>query len=399
MRAVSPLPLLLLCTLGLGSAAAAPEDPGPLGTLVYDPGTVIADGVEIPLEVHYPDGPGPFPVVTLMHGNLRTGRYHVVLADTLASRGFVVLLPDMPCGLSGCDHPANARQLLDLLAWAIDTSATPGSTLAGKIDPSRQGMIGHSYGGLGTFLAARPGTVQAVVLFDPKDDQGAAAQDAAQVDVPSAHLMATNRGACNDDWGTAVYPSTGAPHLRIRVVGSGHCDPEDPSDNLCPIACGRGDRSTTPIFRRYAVAFLGCVLQADPAYAPYIGGAELAADQVSALDQVDTAALDTLPCHGAAPFDAGTRPDLGPAPGDGGGALDAAQSDAGIDDRGAKDVGAGDAGANADGGPTAAAPEDSGCRAAQVGGASPWSFGLLLGVGGAIRRRRAAHRTATSPLS
>ncbi|MBK6684288.1 MAG: hypothetical protein IPG45_07430 [Deltaproteobacteria bacterium] len=374
--------LTLFLVLAPGLAAAAPEDPGPLNTLIYEPGTVLADNVEIPVQVHHPDGPGPFPVVTLMHGNLRTGRYHAVLAQTLASRGFVVLLPDMPCGLSGCDHEANARQLQALLAWAVTESAGSGA-LAGKIDGTKQGMIGHSYGGLGTFLSARPNTVQAIVLFDPKDDLGAAANDATMVDVPSAHLMATNRGACNDDWGTAVYPQTGAPHLRIRVVGSGHCDPEDPSDSLCPLACGRGDRSTTPIFRRYAIAFLGCVLQADPSYAPYIGGAELDADQTAnRLDQVDQAELLTLPCQGAAPpFDAGISVDTGVVPSD--------DTGTGPADQGLL----GDTGASPDAGirPDAASPSPSptddaeGCTS--LGGAALPTTLLLLGLS-AFRRRR-----------
>jgi hypothetical protein len=166
-------------------------------------------------------------------------------------------------------------------------------------------------------------------------------------------------------------------------VGSGHCDPEDPSDSLCPLACGRGDRSTTPIFRRYAIAFLGCVLQADPSYAPYIGGAELDADQTAnRLDQVDQAELLTLPCQGAAPpFDAGISVDTGVVPSD--------DTGTGPADQGLL----GDTGASPDAGirPDAASPSPSptddaeGCTS--LGGAALPTTLLLLGLS-AFRRRR-----------
>lgn len=326
----------------------------------------------------------PGPTVVMMHGNLRSGSYHGELAATLASRGFVVVLPDMPCGLGGCDHDANAAQLTLLLAWASEQNTDPSSPLYGRSN-GRRGLLGHSYGGLGAFLAtARDPSVEMLVLLDPKDDLGAAAQARQSVQVPSAHLMAEVRGVCNDDWATLVYPETGAPRLRLRVSGAGHCDVEQPTDGLCPLACGRGAGGAEH-FRRYAVAFAACVLQGDSAMEPYVGGALMAEDNArGVIDLVDHAALEELPCRSAIgappPFDAG-----------------AATSDAGpSNDLGPLAPDAGDDGAAGDG-----------CRCLGAGaGRNAWGLGVLLPLvlglsarSGRESSRRALGRRASAARS
>jgi hypothetical protein len=263
------------------------------------------------------------------HGYNRTGRYMTEMGETLASRGMVAIVPDMPCTvLGGCDHTANADQVSGFIAWAIDQSANVASSpIYGKVDPLRRGAIGHSWGGLAVMLAAaRDAELDSVLMLDPNDDQGAGAMAAPMATMPTAVIAAENTGACNaTNWQSTVYPNTPAPHLRVRVKGSGHCDPEEPSDSFCPILCGSGDRATTPLFRRYAVAWTACILQADTAMAPYIGGTGLEADvNAGALDNVDQAGLETLPCTmGAVPplpdsgvaIDSGMAGDSG-APGD-----------------------------------------------------------------------------------
>lgn len=313
-----PLSSRLPWSLGLllalaGAALAAPEDRGPVPFTVHDAGTLSLGGAEIPTKVYLPDAPAaPGPTAVIMHGNLRTGSYHTELASTLASRGFVVVLPDMPCGLGGCDHEANAAQLSALLEWASAQNQDEASPLYGK-SSGRRGLFGHSYGGLGVFLAtARDPSVEMVVLFDPKDNLGVGAAERQNLRVPSAHLMAEVRGVCNDDWANAVYPGTTPPRLRLRVSGSGHCDVEQPGDSLCPLACGRGSGGSA-LFRRYAVAFASCVLQGDPEMEPYVGGAALASDHAAgSVDLVDHAGLEALPCRSAAGdpplFDAGAAP-------------------------------------------------------------------------------------------
>jgi dienelactone hydrolase len=355
----------LLPLLFSSESWAEPEDRGPLSIAEIDPGEILADGVMIPVKVHYPDAAGPYPIVLLMHGFVRTGRYHVELAQTLASRGIVVVLPDMPCTLSGCDHEANARQIHALLDWAVAESSGSGA-LAGKIDGARRGVLGHSWGGLGVFLASRAAGIQVAALLDPNDDQGTAAGDAALVTIPSIHIMATVPGACNaTNWGDSVYPSTGNPRLRVRVVGAGHCDVEEPSDNFCPTICGRGDPSLSYLFRRYAVSFVGCVLTGDPQYAPYVGvgGAGLDTDVMANLiDNVDSSGIGTLPCQAASPTDAGVATDA-TAPIDANNDAGAIVPDAGVE---------ADAEPSADVGPAIdATPTDNGAPAADAGTSGP----------------------------
>lgn len=305
---------VLLSAWGRG-AVAAPEDRGPYPVEGWDAGDVSAAGVNIPTKVYYGTGTATTgALVAVMHGNFRSGDFHLVLAETLASRGFVVVLPDMPCGFGGCDHTANARQLSALLAWATEAAATPGTPIFGRINQKR-GLVGHSYGALAAFLAtARNPQVDVAVLLDPKDDLGAAENEQPNVMVPSAHLIAEVLGACNGGWDTLVFPKTAPPHLLLRVAGSAHCDVEEPSDSLCPAACGQGDPAKSKIFRRYTVSFLSCVLNAETSAGAYVGGPSLADDQASGtVDHVQAAGLASLPCRAGIPdpVDAGVSTDGG----------------------------------------------------------------------------------------
>lgn len=269
----------------------------------WDAGDINAAGATLPTKVYYPSPPGSLsPVVAVIHGAGRTGANMAVLAETLASRGLVAVVPTIPCGpFTGCDHDANAAQVSAIIEWAVLESQDPLAPLFGRVDGARRGVIGHSFGGLAILLAAaRDPRIGSLVLLDPNDDLGGPAQaEAASVAAPSMHLVAETLGVCNSSgWRGNVYPLTAPPHLRARVLRSGHCDPEEPTGGLCPSVCGSGDHSTTTIFRRYAVAWTSCVLQSDPAMSGYVGGPSLALDVTSGvLDSLDHAGLERLPCR------------------------------------------------------------------------------------------------------
>src|SRR5262245_21370885 len=91
--------VLVLCIVSLASTARAqnPEDRGTLAFSEWDAGMVNHAGANIRTRVFWPNDPGPFPLVGVIHGANANGSYHLELARTLASRGFVVVLPDMPC--------------------------------------------------------------------------------------------------------------------------------------------------------------------------------------------------------------------------------------------------------------------------------------------------------------
>ncbi|MBX3274460.1 MAG: hypothetical protein KF729_29615 [Sandaracinaceae bacterium] len=375
-----------------GAAAQAPEERGGLEIAEWNAGRVTAAGLSLPTRVIHPARGGPYPVVGVIHGAGRDGGRHVELARTLASRGLVAVLPDMPCSVVGCDHDANAAALSALLEWAEAQGATAGSPLAGLVDGSRRGLIGHSWGGLSSHLAAsRDASIMALVLLDPNDNsarQGRGA--AAAVRAASAQLLAAVPGSCNGLWDEdAITPAVATPALELTVTRSGHCDPEEPGDSLCPLGCGRGDAATSATFRRYAVAWVACVLSGDAAMASWLGGPSMTADEAGRIEGVVRRGLDALPCRGAAPGeDAGAMDDDAGTMDDDAGA---GREDAGAtrEDGGAPpgldaSAGGGDAAIARDAGAGGEAGGGCGCRVGERRRALPLLALALL----ALARRR-----------
>lgn len=298
--------------LGASTAHADPDAMGPSRVESWEAGVISLAGAQIRVVAYFPAGASGRPVAGVIHGASRNGAYQRVLAQTLASYGLVALVPDMPCQVWSCDHEANARQLLALLDWGVTQSRTPGTRLTGAIDPTRRGLIGHSWGALGSALAAsRTSSLASLVLLDPNDDLGAGAAVSSRITAPTLTLLAENRALCNNQWvATTITPSLRGPAAHATVAASGHCDPEDPTDALCPVACGRGDASTTPLYRRYAVAWTLCNLTGAPAMAPWVLGPAWDADQRARrlTGVVRSGTLGSLRCLG----DAGVEgPDAG----------------------------------------------------------------------------------------
>lgn len=137
-----------------------------------------------------PDGPGPFPVVVLLHGahagcptttnangvlveqwpcapdeEQRYDAGLAYLAEALAARGYVALAPNLNAVYSasyGAVSPELRRypDVLDahmqLLIAASKNITTPlGINLQGRLDLSRIGMLGHSHGALLAMQSAR----------------------------------------------------------------------------------------------------------------------------------------------------------------------------------------------------------------------------------------------------
>jgi len=293
-------PAALLLLLSASAAYAQPETRGPHPITDFDAGRVNLAGVQIPVHVYHPsDIATPLPVVAVVHGYQRNGSFMAEMARTLASRGMVAVVPDMPCGgIAPCDHNANAEQLRALLLWA---AADP--VISGRVDPTKRAIIGHSWGALSTFIATtRAGDFEAAVLLDANDDRGLAAGIAAQAAVPTAQVRAEISGNCNSMWTGGIFTAAPVPKLDVRIKGAAHCDAEEPSDNFCPILCGRGDPTKSALFRRYAVAFVSCILTRDPAVAPWVEGTGRAMDEAGGLiDQVGASGLAALPCIGMVP--------------------------------------------------------------------------------------------------
>jgi len=140
---VRSLVVLVLSLASLVGATARAQDPanlGPHAVTEWDVGSVSAATLSVPTVVVYPN-------------------------DVRAT---------MPCRITtGCDHNANANAISALLDWAVAQSAMTGTVLSGRVDGTRRGLVGHSFGALNAhFAGSRDASVDSVVLIDPNDDTG-----------------------------------------------------------------------------------------------------------------------------------------------------------------------------------------------------------------------------------
>jgi dienelactone hydrolase len=114
--------------------------------------------------VWHPDGPGPFPLVLVVHGNHEMEEFsdpgYAYLGNHLASRGFIVVSVDENffnaswTGDLGKENDGRGWMLLQHLkvwqAWSRDKT-TP---FASRVDMSRIALVGHSRGGESAAIAA-----------------------------------------------------------------------------------------------------------------------------------------------------------------------------------------------------------------------------------------------------
>jgi len=120
--------------------------------------------------VWFPDGPGPFPLVLIVHGNHEMEAYsdpgYAYLGELLASRGFILVSVDenflnlSPTAdllfLNGLQEENDARGwlLLEHLQVWQGWNADPGSPFYQKVDLNNLALMGHSRGGEAVAVAA-----------------------------------------------------------------------------------------------------------------------------------------------------------------------------------------------------------------------------------------------------
>ncbi|MFC1495176.1 MFS transporter [Thermodesulfobacteriota bacterium] len=134
------------------------------------------DVKELPLQarVWYPDGPGPFPLVLIVHGNHSMEDFsepgYEYIGQLLASRGFILASIDedflngsmsdaflsLPGGKSGLrvENDARAWLLLEHLRLWREWSEKTDNPFYGIVDWNNLALIGHSRGGEAAATAA-----------------------------------------------------------------------------------------------------------------------------------------------------------------------------------------------------------------------------------------------------
>jgi len=123
-----------------------------------------ADKLPLNARVWYPDGPGPFPLALIVHGNHNMAEFsdpgYAYLGELLASRGFILASVDENFLNSGLFHDPPKQQavrgwlLLEHLKLWREWNQAAGNPFHGKVDLGRIALMGHSRGGEAAATAA-----------------------------------------------------------------------------------------------------------------------------------------------------------------------------------------------------------------------------------------------------
>ena len=170
--------LAALFTLAIGALAAdSPHysaSAGPHRVLTIDQ-LVLHDAArnkDVPLKIYYPEGAGPFPVIVFSHGLYGSKDAYWALAQYWASYGYVCIHPSHADSRQDSGYRGTLRQAIaDPNLWrsrpkdisfiidSLPQIERLAPTLKGKLDRSRIGVGGHSYGAY-TAVAIGGATVQ-----------------------------------------------------------------------------------------------------------------------------------------------------------------------------------------------------------------------------------------------
>lgn len=254
---------------------AQPEMPGPHEVDMWDAGSVPAGGMNVGAMVYYPKGvAGPVSPVAVIHGAGLFAAAYVDFGRTLASHGLVAVVLSFPDLLLNptTAHGAAVNAVLD---WVV-MQAAGGMAPIPQLKNDARGIAGHSNGGQTTYYAAQQSNLyKSIVSLDAFGDLSGGGAFSG----PSMHLLAETNGCSAGASGFMVAPP---PKLLATVTGGSHCDVNDAAvAGACGLVCSGApyNAGAHDIFRRYAVAFLVCLLGSEGSMMqPYVGGASWQAD-------------------------------------------------------------------------------------------------------------------------
>lgn len=269
------------------------------------------DKLPLNARVWYPDGPGPFPLALIVHGNHGMAQFsdggYAYLGELLASRGFILASIDENFLNSGLFHDPPKQQqvrgwmLLEHLKLWREFNQAAGNPFRGKVDMAHIALMGHSRGGEAAATAAAFNrmqyypedadirfdygfAIQAVVAIAPADGQYKPAgqhrsiedvsyltlQGAQDADVSSFmgsrqwdHVRYTEAGP----WFKAEIYAYRANHGQFNTAW-GRADAGKPLSwllNLKPLLPGDEQRR---ISKTYIAAFLEATLKGRREYLP-----------------------------------------------------------------------------------------------------------------------------------
>ena len=124
------------------------------------------DKLPLNARVWYPEGPGPFPLALMVHGNHNLADFsdpgYEYLGELLASRGFILASIDENFINGGLFHDPPLKPGCAVRGWLLlehlrlwkEWNQAAGNLFQGKVDLSRIALMGHSRGGEAAATAA-----------------------------------------------------------------------------------------------------------------------------------------------------------------------------------------------------------------------------------------------------
>lgn len=217
--------------------------------------------------LYYPtDVSGTVGAVVVIPGYLAYQSSIAWWGSRLASHGFVVMtidtksIYDLP--------PARATQLMAAVNQLKVFNTTAGHAIQGRIDPARMGIMGWSYGGGGTLIAARDNpSLKAAIPLAPKTTTGT---DFSGIRTPTLIVgCEADTTAPVDSWSIPFYTSV------PTSVKKGYLEITN-GDHFC--VTNSGPSSAKPILGKYGVSWMKRFLDNDTRYSQFLCGSPHTAD-------------------------------------------------------------------------------------------------------------------------
>lgn len=222
---------LVLSFLVYGIGGHAQYFPVGVRTLTYTDATRSNRSVGI--EVHYPGvtagtnttlANDSFPFVIFGHGFQMTGSAYYPFADSLAQRGYIVVLTNTETGLSP-SHPNFAQDFIFLYNTLISESANAASPFYHHVT-SRGAIGGHSMGGGCTILSAQYGNPAACYFTFAEATTNPSSIIAAS-SMTKPYLSFAGSYDCIAPYGTNQQPTYDSSHspckVMVNITGASHC--------------------------------------------------------------------------------------------------------------------------------------------------------------------------------